>query len=670
MMTNNMSLETSTLNPMEKQSMTAIATIDPSNQMENQSNPGVVTNPPPPQQQAVNKPYVNSDKEFRNLLPPKTPEQQKELEQMILRDGRCDPLVGWRTPKILLDGHHRHAICKEHNIPYEIRWLDFPNRVEAKMWMLQNQLARRNLNSFQQIETALKLKELFATKASANQRAGVSLISGKGIETGEEIAKLSGVSPDTVRKVERILERSGEVGVAEAIDALRRGDAGTSINSVYQKYSGGGKENTDLTPSAPKNQSKPKDKPAATPNDGTPKGTPNSNAAKADSVQSDWMESAKNTWWRIPMHGQRTRQDDISEAIADVIDSVQRAADVDALESLRKDLHNVQALVNAGGTELTAEKIDSVLTTMATLREVVAGLDDYCIDNLQTWSSIQKGDTNWTPFDDLPSYRKEKLTVREIIKAVTYILTQAGWKAEHITKTLITRTGINMMPGGNPLDKEVETHAHSCATTKWKERTIKGFREVQKWLQEYKRIDMSKPATGDECDSDDTSKDDTSQLGVAEEKATAMKVNPQGDGTFPKFWDALLRRMREQPNSPFKHSISRTKRNSTWCESNHHGFTYRFWLAPGETSCRVELWTRGDLRKLIHEHTDKLRQRKEVIESEFVAEGTKLEWSHAKEKNHHIDCTLLSVDVFKEGDWEKMIKFFIESTLRFEGVLE
>ena len=187
------------------------------------------------------------DSEFQDMFFRKNPEEYKELEALLLREGCRDPLVVWDETGILVDGHNRLSICREHKIPFEVRRISFANREDAMMWMLQNQLARRNLNLFQRVEAVLKFKGFFAIKARANQRAGVSLnsVEGsegieadlsqtfvKGIDTNKELAKLAHTSYETVRKVQIILGKAN----TDELDALRRGNAGFSIDGVFRKY--------------------------------------------------------------------------------------------------------------------------------------------------------------------------------------------------------------------------------------------------------------------------------------------------------------------------------------------------------------------------------------------------------------------------------------------------
>lgn len=70
----------------------------------------------------------------------------------------------WKETGILLDGHNRFAICKKHGIPFKTIAKSFADRTAAEVWMLENQLARRNVTPFQRAELVLKLKPLQAAR--------------------------------------------------------------------------------------------------------------------------------------------------------------------------------------------------------------------------------------------------------------------------------------------------------------------------------------------------------------------------------------------------------------------------------------------------------------------------------------------------------------------------
>lgn len=91
------------------------------------------------------------DPEFRDWLPTvDDPMYTKyktyaELESLILTHGCMDPITIWKGQNIILDGHRRHAICTKHNIPFQTRELEFPDRAAAMHWMDRYQVSRRNL---------------------------------------------------------------------------------------------------------------------------------------------------------------------------------------------------------------------------------------------------------------------------------------------------------------------------------------------------------------------------------------------------------------------------------------------------------------------------------------------------------------------------------------------
>ncbi len=83
------------------------------------------------------------DPEFHDLLPPLTEEEFRDLEEDILKSGCMNALVAWNG--ILLDGHYRYEICKKHGIEFKVLEMEFNDRNEATIWIIKNQLGRKNL---------------------------------------------------------------------------------------------------------------------------------------------------------------------------------------------------------------------------------------------------------------------------------------------------------------------------------------------------------------------------------------------------------------------------------------------------------------------------------------------------------------------------------------------
>ena len=120
------------------------------------------------------------DPEFKALIPPLSPEEYAQLEANIISDKKChNAIVIWNN--ILLDGHNRMRICAENNIQFEIIEMDFESREEAMLWILENQLGRRNLNDAMRIQLALSKVELLKEQAKKNQSRAGGDKSGKGV---------------------------------------------------------------------------------------------------------------------------------------------------------------------------------------------------------------------------------------------------------------------------------------------------------------------------------------------------------------------------------------------------------------------------------------------------------------------------------------------------------
>jgi len=186
------------------------------------------------------------DEEFKNLIPPLKEDELKQLEENILIDGVRDSLVVWDSPdgnRYLIDGHNRWNIIQKHNLAYNVRRIEFDSREEVLLWIIDNQLGKRNLQSIDAILLNQKKGEIIQKMAKDNQvKAGKEY--GKGIaviqmdktyfepiHTQKEIAKLAGVGSGTVARVEQIQKKAPEL-----IDKVRNGEM--TINSAYQTVVG------------------------------------------------------------------------------------------------------------------------------------------------------------------------------------------------------------------------------------------------------------------------------------------------------------------------------------------------------------------------------------------------------------------------------------------------
>src|SRR2546425_10332358 len=108
------------------------------------------------------------DPEFQALLPPLTDDEKRVLEEDIRQHGCIDPLATWQG--LLIGGYNRYEICERLHIEYTTVEIELPDRDAARIWIITNQLGRRNLEPFQRAELVHKLKPLLKAKAKAKQR--------------------------------------------------------------------------------------------------------------------------------------------------------------------------------------------------------------------------------------------------------------------------------------------------------------------------------------------------------------------------------------------------------------------------------------------------------------------------------------------------------------------
>lgn len=173
------------------------------------------------------------DFEFRDLIPPLAEDELALLEESIVKNGCEIPLVTWNG--VIVDGHNRYSICKKHDIPFAVRVKAFADRDEALLWIITNQLGRRNLTSYQKGVLALKFEPLLKAQAKERQirKPGTDVdvpqnsAGQKDGETRQKLAGIAGVSHDTIKKVKKLTESAD----AETKQMLQRGEV--SINKAY-----------------------------------------------------------------------------------------------------------------------------------------------------------------------------------------------------------------------------------------------------------------------------------------------------------------------------------------------------------------------------------------------------------------------------------------------------
>jgi len=194
--------------------------------------------------------------ELRDLLPPLESEELEGLEESISKQGQLAPIqLGMFRGKkgeevcesepFIIDGHNRYNICRKLGLDptYSENVLDFVHILEAKIWVAENQLGKRNLTPFKACMVArtkegavkeLNLKRKSeggkVTKEDAQISAHLDDQRDYGKNTRNVIANEAGVSHDTYHKACVVMDRAKP----DIIAACRRGEI--SINAAYKPF--------------------------------------------------------------------------------------------------------------------------------------------------------------------------------------------------------------------------------------------------------------------------------------------------------------------------------------------------------------------------------------------------------------------------------------------------
>ena len=126
------------------------------------------------------------DPEFKELIPPLTDDEFKQLEANLLRDGCKEPLTVWDG--ILIDGHNRYDICQQHSIKFKVDEIKFKSRDHAMAWIDERQLGRRNLDDDKRAMVADDLVQRLSKIAVVEQRKIAGAASAKARKEANESA--------------------------------------------------------------------------------------------------------------------------------------------------------------------------------------------------------------------------------------------------------------------------------------------------------------------------------------------------------------------------------------------------------------------------------------------------------------------------------------------------
>ena len=177
------------------------------------------------------------DPQLQAYIDPLTPDEHAALERSLLAEGCRDALVLWGD--ILVDGHNRYGICRQHDLPFQtVQNPQFQSIEDVHLWMIDQHLGRRSISDFQRGELALRKRAILAERRARMQAAapvaGVAQPAPqaepapqpRALESREDIAKAARLSSSQVVLIEKIRKQAAP----ELVAAVKSGTI--SINAA------------------------------------------------------------------------------------------------------------------------------------------------------------------------------------------------------------------------------------------------------------------------------------------------------------------------------------------------------------------------------------------------------------------------------------------------------
>ena len=110
--------------------------------------------------------------ELENFLPEISDEKKEILLDSLINNGCIDPIITWNG--VLVDGHTRYKICRELDIPFECKEVNFENIEAAKFFIIEHHLCQRELTVFQRCELVYPFERYIAEQVANKKREKIS----------------------------------------------------------------------------------------------------------------------------------------------------------------------------------------------------------------------------------------------------------------------------------------------------------------------------------------------------------------------------------------------------------------------------------------------------------------------------------------------------------------
>lgn len=168
----------------------------------------------------MTRPTLVVDKEFSSLCWTQTEEEIALLTESLKEEGCREPVRYWQQngQAIIIDGMTRKSICEKLKIDFPAEAMQFEDRRSAIIWILRNQLGRRNVSEIQKANLRGRLylerqdaKEAqsceggdtlspLPPKSKADKDVSTQNLSAKNVNLAANVAEETGVSERQIHR--------------------------------------------------------------------------------------------------------------------------------------------------------------------------------------------------------------------------------------------------------------------------------------------------------------------------------------------------------------------------------------------------------------------------------------------------------------------------------------
>jgi ParB-like chromosome segregation protein Spo0J len=122
--------------------------------------------------------------DYLNLIPPLSTNEYELLKESIRQNGLLVPIIV-NPEGIVLDGAHRYKACIELRIPIKYETKQLEDSSDEKLFQIEINLRRRQLNAYQKIEVGYRLEGVLKESAKTRMSLGGTIV---GLGNGKQFS--------------------------------------------------------------------------------------------------------------------------------------------------------------------------------------------------------------------------------------------------------------------------------------------------------------------------------------------------------------------------------------------------------------------------------------------------------------------------------------------------